>query len=93
MKKALAIIMALVMALAVFACTPSSAQPAQQGSTQSSSSETTQSTTAEQPSSSEQQAASTGSELAGSYDITIWCAEAATDLMKAQVEKFTFSST
>ena len=91
MKRALAIILALVMALAVFACTPSSAQPAQQSSAPAQSGEQTQ-PAAEQPSGSEQQAASTGSELAGSYDITIWCAEAAVDLMKQQVEAYNNSN-
>ncbi len=64
MKRTLAIVLALVMVLALVACTG---------------------TTPEQPT-------TTGNDLAGTYDITVWVGENAVDLTKKQIEDFNNSN-
>ncbi len=86
MKKSLkliSLILALVMVLSLGACggkTPSSSA-APQGSTAATKGET-------QPAST-----SSGSQLAGTYDIKVWCPEAAVELTKTQIDNFNKSNT
>ena len=74
MKKVLALMLALAMVFALAAC-GGSAAPAPAADQP-----------AEQPA--EQPAASTGNELAGTYDILVWVGESAVDLTKKQIEDF-----
>ena len=80
MKKALAMILALAMVFALCACggsAPASTAPA-----------------AEAPAAEGESApASSGGELAGTYDITVWVADAIVDLTKQQIEDFNASNT
>ncbi|MBR0425959.1 MAG: extracellular solute-binding protein [Clostridia bacterium] len=92
MKRTLAIVLALVMVLAMFACTGSAqttttpstdtTEPKTETTTQTG---TTEQTTTEQP-------ATTGGELAGTYDILVWVGESAVDLTKQQIEAFNSSN-
>ena len=77
MKKVLALILALVMVFALCACGESA--PA--------------STQSEAPKAEEAAPASGGSELAGTYDITVWVADAIVDLTKQQIADFNASNT
>ena len=78
MKKVLAMILALVMVFALCACGESA--PA--------------STQPEAPAAETEAApASSGSELAGTYDITVWVADAIVDLTKQQIADFNASNT
>ena len=71
MKRTLAILLALVMVLALAACTPSGTPtPSGQGGDNPSGQTTT------------------GSELAGTYDVTVWVGEAIVDLTKEQIDNF-----
>ncbi len=82
MKKILAMLLALVMIFALAACGGQSAAPAQSGSEPAAPAE----------GGSEAPAAS-GGELAGTYDITVWCADAIVDLTKKQIEDFNATNT
>lgn len=84
MKRTLAILLALVMALALVACKTQTQQPAQQGTEQPA-----QQGGNEQPAQQggNEQPAGT-SELAGTYEINVWVGEAAVDLTKTQIENF-----
>ena len=81
MKKALALLMALVMILATIACA-SGASSTSSGSAPATSGDSG-AAAAEAPA---QQGAT--SELAGTYDILVWTGEAAVDLTKKQIEDF-----
>ncbi len=70
MKRTLAIVLALLMVLALVACTGSGDQPAQPGNNGGGS-----------------------TELAGTYDITVWVGENAVDLTKKQIEDFNNTNT
>ncbi len=80
MKKYLAILLALAMVFALCAC--GSSAPASSGSEPAASGSTA----------SEAPAATGGSELAGTYDITVWCPDAAVDLTKKQIADFNASN-
>ncbi len=91
MKKTLALVLAILMVLALVACTPAGATnpstPAQSGTTTEQSGGTTEQKN-DQPA---QQ--TSGGELAGTYDITVWCADNIVDLTKKQIEDFNASNT
>ena len=77
MKKVLALILALVMVFALCAC--GSSAPA--------------ASTEPAAGSTESAPAASGSELAGTYDITVWVADAIVDLTKQQIADFNASNT
>ena len=79
MKKVLALILALVMIFALAAC----------GGSAPASSEPA----AEAPAAEAESAPAGGSELAGTYDITVWVADAIVDLTKQQIEDFNANNT
>ena len=82
MKKVLAMILALVMVFALCAC--GSSAPA-----------STESAPAEAPAeeAAESAPAAAGGELAGTYDITVWVADAIVDLTKQQIDDFNATNT
>ena len=81
MKKVLAMILALVMVFALCACGGQAAdKPAEAPA-------------AEKTEESAPAPASSGSELAGTYDITVWVADAIVDLTKQQIADFNASNT
>ena len=88
MKKILALVMALAMMLMLVACGPAGSQesqPPQGGGEQ---------TNAPQGGGEETQASQQGgADLSGTYDVTIWCPEAAVELTKTQVANFNSSNT
>ncbi len=88
MKKILALVMALAMMLMLVACGPAGnqeSQPPQGGGEQ---------TNAPQGGGEETQAPQQGgADLSGTYDVTIWCPEAAVELTKTQVANFNSSNT
>ncbi|MBO6039847.1 MAG: extracellular solute-binding protein, partial [Oscillospiraceae bacterium] len=79
MKKALAMILALVMIFALAACGGSAPAPSEPA--------------AEAPAAEGESAPAGGSELAGTYDITVWVADAIVDLTKQQIDDFNASNT
>ena len=79
MKKVLALILALVMIFALAAC----------GGSAPASSEPA----AEAPAAEAESAPAGGSELAGTYDITVWVADAIVDLTKQQIDDFNATNT
>ncbi len=83
MKKFFAIVLALAMVLSMAACGSKDNTPAASTDT------TPSSSSSSTPSSS----SSTGGELAGTYDITVWCADAIVDLTKQQIADFNASNT
>ena len=91
MKKVVALLLALVMVFALCACgggqTQTGPGPAQ-NPTENPGGEQQPS---EQPGG-EQQGGSTGNELAGTYDITVWAPDAAVELTKQQVADFNSSN-
>ena len=80
MKKILAMLLALVMIFALAACGQQAAPAA------SNDAPAAEAPAAEAP-------AAAGGELAGTYDITVWCADAIVDLTKKQIEDFNASNT
>ena len=87
MKKILALVMALAMMLMLVACGPAGnqeSQPPQGGGEQ---------TNAPQGGGEETQPPQGGADLSGTYDVTIWCPEAAVELTKTQVANFNSSNT
>ena len=88
MKKALALLLSLVMVFALCACGPAETT----GGTSDPGTETTPG--GEQPGGEGTKAPEGGgsSELAGTYDVTIWAPDAAVDLTKKQVEDFNNSN-
>ena len=78
MKKILAMLLALVMIFALAACGQQAAPAASNDAPAASN---------------DAPAASAGGELAGTYDITVWCADAIVDLTKKQIEDFNASNT
>ena len=78
MKKLFALLLALAMVFSLAACGGESA-PASAGENK------TDAPTAEAP--------AAGGELAGTYDITVWCADAIVDLTKKQIEDFNANNT
>jgi len=79
MKRMLAIVLAAVMALSLVACAGGAANP---------------SAPAQQGGSNETAAQqTTGGELAGTYDITVWCADKVVDLTKKQIADFNAKNT
>lgn len=83
MKRTLAILLALVMALALFACGKGAETQAPQGDGSG-----TSDGSGSGSSDGSGSGSSTGSELAGTYDITVWAAEKVVDLTKKQIEDF-----
>ncbi len=104
MKRVLAVVLALVLALTLVSCGGgNNSSSSSQGETQSSSSTPESSTpteSASEPESSEAESSSSaaesgtgaGSELAGTYDVTIWAPEAAKSLTEEQVKAFNDSN-
>ncbi|MGM9668156.1 MAG: extracellular solute-binding protein [Faecousia sp.] len=85
MKKALALVLAVVMVLSLCACTPAG------GNTDNPGNNGGQSTT---PNGGSENNGGTGEvTLAGTYQITVWCAENAVELTKSQIEKFNSTNT
>jgi len=81
MKKTLALVLALVMVFSLVACGGSKNEaPANNNS-----SETSKPADSSAP-------ANTGSQLAGTYDITVWCADNIVDLTRKQIEDFNASN-
>ena len=84
MKKILAMLLALVMIFALAACGQQAAPAA-----------SNEAPAAEAPAAEggNEAPAAAGGELAGTYDITVWCADAIVDLTKKQIEDFNASNT
>lgn len=81
MKKALALMLALAMVFALAACGGSAAPAASNDQPAAGN---------DQPA---EQSASTGNELAGTYDITVWCPDKEVELRKAMIEEFNKTNT
>ncbi|MBQ1632308.1 MAG: extracellular solute-binding protein [Clostridia bacterium] len=103
MKRTLAIVLALVMVLALFACTPQTNQPAEQGNEPAAQGNENAPTGNENAPTGNENAptgnenAPTGgeeatSELAGTYEIKVWVGEAAVELTEKQIEDFNNSN-
>ena len=93
MKKILALLLAAVMLLGLVACGGGSSEPA----AESGGEETAPAAGGEEAAPAEggeeaAPAAGGSSELAGTYDVTIWAPDAAVDLTKSQVEAFNSSN-
>lgn len=88
MKKIIAIALALVMVLALAAC------GGQTGANQPSTNEPANNQPANnQPANNNEQPASTGGELAGTYDIKVWVANEIVDLTQKQIDDYNASNT
>jgi arabinogalactan oligomer/maltooligosaccharide transport system substrate-binding protein len=85
MTKILAVLLAVVMVFALVACGASKSAGTAESSTASSSS-----TESSAPASTG--SSSAASEIAGTYDITVWCADAIVDLTKKQIEDYNASN-
>ena len=79
MKKILARMLALVMVFALAACGQTAAPAASGGSSAPASSGSAPAASSDKP-------------LAGTYDITVWCADAIVDLTKQQIADFNASN-
>ncbi len=89
MKKILAIILALVLALSLVACgDKSGGNDQQQGGN-----DQQQGGNDQQQGGNDQQQGDTGTELAGTYEVKVWAPDAAVDLTKQQIEAFNSSNT
>ena len=89
MKKILALVMALAMMLMLVACGPAGnqeSQPPQSGGEQTNPPSQGGGEQTNPPSQG-------GADLSGTYDVTIWCPEAAVELTKTQVANFNSSNT
>ena len=87
MKKALALVLAIVMVLSLCACAP------QGGNTDNPGNNGGQSTTPNGDQSTTPNGGNGEVTLAGTYQITVWCAENAVELTKSQIEKFNSTNT